>query len=405
MIVAASLLFVSWVTVLGPTLHDGSRQLARAGHRPGLPGRRRDRADDGDRRLRAQRPGRAGGHRPHRPRLRVPSPWPTACSSTRPCDRTWCRTCPTSPGWPATCSSRSARCTPAATRRRASASSRRDARATARSLSCCPTSRWRWCSRCASREAVMSDPDRRRRRRVLDRRRRSSCCCSSARASSSSRTRSLTRSLAGSNEQLQYQLLHDDLTGLPNRPLLPRSAARCRWPAWTAPDELVAVMFVDLDLFKQANDTYGHEAGDEVLITVGRRACAARCGRATPWPASAATSSWCCARTFRVADEANHLAERVVEAITAPMRASARGHRSRCRPASAWSSVDDPLEPARGGRRAGRRAPCTGPSTRAGPGSRWSTDRRARRPRPARQPTIGAQPVIAKQRSSRRPRA
>ena len=80
----------------------------------------------------------------------------------------------------------------------------------------------------------------------------------------------LTRSLAASNQQLQYQLLHDDLTGLPNRPLM-LDRLRVALARMERSRSLAAVMFVDLDLFKQANDTYGHEAGDEVLIAVGRR--------------------------------------------------------------------------------------------------------------------------------------
>ncbi len=80
----------------------------------------------------------------------------------------------------------------------------------------------------------------------------------------------LTASLAASNQQLQYQLLHDDLTGLPNRPLL-LDRLRVVLGRMERTPALAAVMFVDLDLFKQANDTYGHEAGDEVLIAVGRQ--------------------------------------------------------------------------------------------------------------------------------------
>jgi diguanylate cyclase (GGDEF)-like protein len=80
----------------------------------------------------------------------------------------------------------------------------------------------------------------------------------------------LTRSLARSNERLQYQLLHDALTGLPSRNLffdrLDGALARVARSRGA-----LAVMFVDLDLFKQANDTYGHDAGDEVLVTVGER--------------------------------------------------------------------------------------------------------------------------------------
>jgi len=58
---------------------------------------------------------------------------------------------------------------------------------------------------------------------------------------------------------------HDDLTGLPNRArFLERLEEVCREAA-THPDRAVAVLFVDLDDFKQINDGLGHEAGDEAL--------------------------------------------------------------------------------------------------------------------------------------------
>jgi diguanylate cyclase (GGDEF)-like protein len=66
-------------------------------------------------------------------------------------------------------------------------------------------------------------------------------------------------------------VLHDGLTGLPNRPLfLDRlRVALHRLPRHV--DAAAAVMFLDLDGFKLANDTYGHDAGDAVLVEVGRR--------------------------------------------------------------------------------------------------------------------------------------
>jgi len=84
----------------------------------------------------------------------------------------------------------------------------------------------------------------------------------------------LARSLALSNERLQYQVMHDVLTLLPNRPLL-LDRLRMALARMTRVEELVAIMFVDLDRFKPVNDTYGHEAGDVVLVTLGRRLSAA----------------------------------------------------------------------------------------------------------------------------------
>ncbi len=64
--------------------------------------------------------------------------------------------------------------------------------------------------------------------------------------------------------------LHDALTGLPNRLLfkdrLEHGMEQVKRHGWT-----LAVMFLDLDQFKTINDTYGHAAGDAVLLTIAKR--------------------------------------------------------------------------------------------------------------------------------------
>ena len=71
-------------------------------------------------------------------------------------------------------------------------------------------------------------------------------------------------------DKLAYQAQHDALTGLPNRTLfderLSRALAQARRHGWMA-----AVMFIDLDRFKQINDTLGHTVGDALLQQVARR--------------------------------------------------------------------------------------------------------------------------------------
>lgn len=71
-------------------------------------------------------------------------------------------------------------------------------------------------------------------------------------------------------EQLQHMALHDPLTGLPNRSYLSRhleSAVReARKNA-----SLLALLFCDLDNFKDVNDLHGHEMGDRLLKAVTQR--------------------------------------------------------------------------------------------------------------------------------------
>lgn len=63
---------------------------------------------------------------------------------------------------------------------------------------------------------------------------------------------------------------YDALTGLPNRTLFHERLAQQLLQA-ARREELLAVLFVDLDGFKQVNDTLGHEAGDAVLREAGQR--------------------------------------------------------------------------------------------------------------------------------------
>lgn len=72
-----------------------------------------------------------------------------------------------------------------------------------------------------------------------------------------------------------YRLAHHDpLTGLSNRTLLERSLRQAVDDA-RAGDTRLAVLFIDLDQFKNINDSLGHKAGDEVLIAVANRMQAA----------------------------------------------------------------------------------------------------------------------------------
>jgi len=70
-------------------------------------------------------------------------------------------------------------------------------------------------------------------------------------------------------DALAYAAAHDELTGLPNRrDLLRRLAASL---SEVGPGAGLAVLFLDLDRFKEVNDTYGHAAGDELLVALARR--------------------------------------------------------------------------------------------------------------------------------------
>ena len=70
--------------------------------------------------------------------------------------------------------------------------------------------------------------------------------------------------------RLRHQAFHDALTGLPNRALfferLGRALARLRRDGSPC-----AVLFLDLDRFKDINDTVGHDAGDRLLVAVAAR--------------------------------------------------------------------------------------------------------------------------------------
>jgi len=71
-------------------------------------------------------------------------------------------------------------------------------------------------------------------------------------------------------EKLKHQAYFDSLTGIPNRTLfLDRSEIALNQAKRS--NEGLAVIFIDLDAFKELNDTLGHDAGDVMLKTVAQR--------------------------------------------------------------------------------------------------------------------------------------
>jgi len=71
-------------------------------------------------------------------------------------------------------------------------------------------------------------------------------------------------------ERIEFLAHHDPLTGLPNRVLLRDRFEQAKAIA-NREKTNVALMFLDLDHFKQINDSFGHEVGDQLLIQVVKR--------------------------------------------------------------------------------------------------------------------------------------
>ena len=118
---------------------------------------------------------------------------------------------------------------------------------------------------------------------------------------------------------LAHQVLHDDLTGLPNRPLLAEHLSAACARAESA-GTYVAVLFLDLDDFKEVNDSLGHETGDRVLIEVAGRLRG--CLRETDTAARLGGDEFVVV-CEGLADprEANLVADRIDRALAIPMTA------------------------------------------------------------------------------------
>jgi diguanylate cyclase (GGDEF)-like protein len=87
--------------------------------------------------------------------------------------------------------------------------------------------------------------------------------------------RRVTGELLANEARARHLARHDPLTGLPNRAMLAERLERALGarPAGAAPR--AAVLCLDLDRFKEVNDTFGHHAGDELLRQVAERVAAA----------------------------------------------------------------------------------------------------------------------------------
>jgi diguanylate cyclase (GGDEF)-like protein len=85
------------------------------------------------------------------------------------------------------------------------------------------------------------------------------------------RERDLVAELQHREKQLRHSAHHDPLTGLPNRTLFLDRLTQALARAGRRPGGRVALLFLDLDGFKDVNDSLGHLAGDRLLMAVAER--------------------------------------------------------------------------------------------------------------------------------------
>ena len=81
----------------------------------------------------------------------------------------------------------------------------------------------------------------------------------------------ISKALEENKEHFRHAAFHDALTGLPNRPLLIDHLKLAIERSKLQHDHLFAVLFIDLDRFKNINDSLGHNTGDQLLVAIAAR--------------------------------------------------------------------------------------------------------------------------------------
>ncbi len=123
--------------------------------------------------------------------------------------------------------------------------------------------------------------------------------------------------LAKTAAELEHLAHHDPMTNLPNRMLLMERLAQAIALARRARTGLI-VLYLDLDGFKNVNDTLGHAAGDHVLAVTGRRVADALRAGDTASRVGGDEFVLVCA-TVEAEEDAARLAQRLLAVIAAPI--------------------------------------------------------------------------------------
>jgi diguanylate cyclase (GGDEF)-like protein len=127
------------------------------------------------------------------------------------------------------------------------------------------------------------------------------------------------RELEESREHFRHAAFHDALTGLPNRSLFTDHLRVALRRAHQSDKYLFAVLFLDLDRFKNINDSLGHPCGDELLKLVARRL--ESCIRQTDMVARFGGDEFAILLdAIQDASDAVRVAEKVQQAISAPFK-------------------------------------------------------------------------------------
>ena len=120
---------------------------------------------------------------------------------------------------------------------------------------------------------------------------------------------------------------HDNLTGLPNRILFNERLKQAVAHKRRHPEHHFAVLFVDLDRFKNINDTLGHSAGDEFLLEVSKRIGA--CVRDNDMVARLGGDEFVILLdTITSIEDAKDVAKRIIQQMNEPFQLNGQEHYS-----------------------------------------------------------------------------